>query len=119
MMYRSLDNYQGEESDIVIISLTRSNVGHEIGFMQSQERLTVLLSRARDALIMIGNMDTFMHSRRGGGVWSKLFDLLQQSGQLYDGFPIFCERHPDRENLLKKPSDFDRVCPDGGCLQPW
>lgn len=87
--------------------------------MQAQERLTVLLSRARDALIMLGNAETFARARRGGEIWSKLFNLLKQSGQIYDGFPVQCERHPDRLALLKIPSDFDKECPDGGCLQPW
>ncbi|CAA7267397.1 unnamed protein product [Cyclocybe aegerita] len=49
----TIDNYQGEESDIVIVSLTRSNPSFDIGFMFSPERLNVLLSRARNALIML------------------------------------------------------------------
>src|SRR5260370_25411840 len=39
----ALDNYQGEESDIVIVSLTRSNANHDIGFMYSAERVNVML----------------------------------------------------------------------------
>jgi hypothetical protein len=42
-----------------IILTTRSNSACAIGFMKSPERLNVLLSRARDGLILIGNMDTF------------------------------------------------------------
>ncbi|ROV88521.1 hypothetical protein VSDG_09328 [Cytospora chrysosperma] len=54
----TIDNYQGEESDIVIVSLTRSNDNGDIGFLAARERLNVLLSRARDCVIMIGNMET-------------------------------------------------------------
>ncbi len=118
-VYRITDNYQGEESDIVIISLTRSNTSHDIGFMNSQERLTVLLSRARDALIMIGNSHTFKNARKGGEVWTSLFDLLRRGGHIYDGFPVRCERHTDRSASLKCPGDFDKECPDGGCMEPW
>lgn len=42
----TVDNYQGEEADIVIVSLTRSNSKGDIGFLDSLERLNVLLSRA-------------------------------------------------------------------------
>ena len=113
------DNYQGEESDIVLISLTRSNSSHDIGFMFSPERLNVLLSRARNALIMIGNANTFMKSSKGGGLWTRLFEMLKQNGHIYDGFPIKCERHPNRVSIIQKPSDFDNECPDGGCTEPW
>ncbi|KIJ57325.1 hypothetical protein M422DRAFT_73113 [Sphaerobolus stellatus SS14] len=114
----TIDNYQGEESDIVIISLTRNNPRHDIGFMYSRERLTVLLSRARNALIMLGNADTFMKSPKGRDVWPPLFELLRKGNHLYDGFPTKCENHPQRTSLLKKPEDFEKECPDGGCTEP-
>ncbi|KZT25311.1 P-loop containing nucleoside triphosphate hydrolase protein [Neolentinus lepideus HHB14362 ss-1] len=113
----TIDNYQGEESEVVIASLTRSNAQNDIGFMFSPERLTVLLSRARDAFIMIGNASTFMKSRKGGQLWSRLFAMLQYGGHMYSGLPVKCERHPDRQALLQCPEDFDNECPDGGCLQ--
>uniref|UniRef100_A0A0W0EUT7 AAA+ ATPase domain-containing protein n=1 Tax=Moniliophthora roreri TaxID=221103 RepID=A0A0W0EUT7_MONRR len=114
----TIDNYQGEESDIIIASLTRSNPDHNIGFMCAPERLNVLLSRARDGLILIGNSDTFTKSHRGGKLWSKFLDILKRGGHVYDGLPAFCERHPDRKSLLKSPLDFDNEVPDGGCREP-
>src|SRR4051812_48841287 len=90
------DNYQGEESEIVLVSLTRSNVTNDIGFMFSPERLNVLLSRARNALIMIGNFKTFMNARKGKELWTQLFSLLKEGNHIYDGLPIQCDRHPDR-----------------------
>lgn len=115
----TIDNYQGEESDIVIASLTRSNPDREIGFMASPERLNVLLSRARDGLIIVGNTHTFTKARRGGETWTKLIELLKKNGNIYDGLPVVCDRHPDRRALLKTPDDFDKDCPDGGCNLPW
>ena len=116
---RLIDNYQGEESDIVIASLTRSNQNHDIGFMSSPERLNVLLSRARDGLIMIGNVQTFIKARKGAELWIKLVKHLKKHGNVYDGLPAFCEQHPDHRSLLKTPADFDTACPDGGCTRPW
>ena len=115
----TIDNYQGEESDIVIASLTRSNPKHDIGFMSEAERLNVLLSRARNALILIGNSETFLKARKGKEIWTKLWGLLKDGGNIYDGFPTKCERHPETTSLLRQPSDFDVECPDGGCKEPW
>jgi SpoVK/Ycf46/Vps4 family AAA+-type ATPase len=114
----TIDNFQGQESDVVVASLTRSNGNGDIGFMVQPERLNVLLSRARKALIIIGNSDTFLSSRRGVDTWKPFFDLMKQSNSIYDGLPVKCERHPDRQNVLKQPSDFDDLCPDGGCSEP-
>ncbi|KAJ6619752.1 P-loop containing nucleoside triphosphate hydrolase protein [Mycena sp. CBHHK59/15] len=114
----TIDNYQGEESDIVISCLTRSNASHDIGFMFAPERLNVLLSRPRNAFIMIGNADTFMNARKGKDLWTKFFGLLRGGGHVYDGLPVRCERHPDRAAVLKSPIDFDNECPDGGCKEP-
>lgn len=115
----SIDNYQGEESDIVIVSLTRSNNERKIGFMSSPERVNVLLSRARDGLIMIGNAHTFMEAKSGDNVWQRLFDMLRMKGHIFDGLPAKCERHTGRIADLQCPDDFDQKSPDGGCTQPW
>lgn len=115
----TIDNYQGEESDIVVVSLTRSNTRHDIGFMSEPERLNVLLSRARDALILIGNPETFLKARKGKGAWTKLWGLLKDGGHVYEGFPTRCERHLTTTSVLRQPSDFDVECPDGGCKEPW
>ncbi|KAG9187998.1 hypothetical protein G6011_01921 [Alternaria panax] len=114
----TIDNYQGEESDIVIACLTRSNSIGDIGFMSSPQRVNVLLSRARNGLIMIGNADTFMNSHKGKEVWVPLMDQLKRDGHVYDGFPVKCEQHPDKIALLTEKEHFDTVCPDGGCSEP-
>ncbi|KAK1966836.1 ATPase [Colletotrichum sublineola] len=111
----TIDNYQGEESDIVIASLTRSNSKGDIGFMKAPERLNVLCSRARECLVLIGNMETFMASSQGQAVWNPFFRLLKEKGYLHDGVSIRCEQHPEKKALLKEPEDFDIKCPDGGC----
>ncbi|KAH8702663.1 hypothetical protein GQ44DRAFT_631567, partial [Phaeosphaeriaceae sp. PMI808] len=109
----------GEESDIVVVSLTRSNARNDIGFMTSLERLNVLLSRARNALILIGDAKTFMGSRRGGELWQRLIAMLREGNHLYDGFPVRCERHPSRSLLLRRAEEFDKECLDGGCTEAW
>ncbi|KAE8154703.1 P-loop containing nucleoside triphosphate hydrolase protein [Aspergillus avenaceus] len=114
----TIDNYQGEESDIVIATLTRSNEKGDIGFMAAPQRLNVLLSRARNVLIMIGNSRTFVNSNKGKSVWAPFIDQLHENHHLYDGLPVKCEQHPQRTAILRTTKDFDVECPDGGCQQP-
>ncbi|CDM37011.1 hypothetical protein DTO013E5_7175 [Penicillium roqueforti] len=114
----TIDNFQGEESEIVIASLTRSNQVGDIGFMAAPERLNVLLSRARNVLIMVGNSETFVSSRKGQKHWKPLIDQLKSEGHLYDGLPVQCEQHPQTNSILRTAEDFDRECPDGGCSAP-
>lgn len=114
----TIDNYQGEESDIVIASLTRSNGSGDIGFMAAPQRVNVLLSRARNALIMVGNPETFMASRKGKDVWVPLMNQLKKNHHVYSGFPVKCEQHPDKIATLVTKEDFDLICPDGGCSAP-
>lgn len=77
------------------------------------------MSRARDGIILFGNMHTFMNSKKGGELWKGYLQALKDKGCLFDGIPVHCERHPDRSALLKSPEDFDQHCPDGGCSEPW
>lgn len=114
----TIDNYQGEESDIVIVSLTRSNPNGDIGFMFAPERVNVLLTRARRCLILLGNMETFIKSKKGNVTWVRVFELLKENKHLYDGLPVQCTRHADAKADLQSPGDFDRFCPDGGCSEP-
>ena len=87
--------------------------------MSAPERLNVLLSRARNGLLMIGNSQTFMNARKGKEIWRKLFDLLKEGGHIYEGFPIKCEKHPGRTALLSTAQQFESECPDGGCKELW
>ena len=87
--------------------------------MSAPERLNVLLSRARDALILIGNPDTFKNARKGHELWCRFFSLLADNMHIYNGLPVKCERHPDRVATLSRPEDFDELVPDGGCQEPW
>ncbi|OJJ44977.1 hypothetical protein ASPZODRAFT_70336 [Penicilliopsis zonata CBS 506.65] len=114
----TIDNYQGEESDIVIASLTRSNADGDIGFMAAPQRLNVLLSRARNTLIMVGNINTFTKSKKGKTAWVPFVNLINANGHLYDGLPVKCEQHPHKTAVLKTKEDFDIECPDGGCAEP-
>ncbi|KAM5474252.1 hypothetical protein MauCBS54593_001825 [Microsporum audouinii] len=84
----TLDSFQGEESRIIIASLTRSNDRGDIGFMADRNRVNVLLSRARDVLILVGSVKTFASSVSGQGVWGPLIRILREHGHIYEQLPI-------------------------------
>ncbi|MFE9850609.1 AAA domain-containing protein [Streptomyces sp. NPDC005576] len=51
----TVDSYQGQEADISIFSITRSNENADLGFLRSEERVNVAVSRARDGLVIVGD----------------------------------------------------------------
>lgn len=68
--------------------------------MIAPERLNVLLSRARKALIIIGNSETFLASRRGTSTWRPFFKMLTHDNDIHDGFPVRCEQHPTQTDRM-------------------
>ncbi|KAI9743632.1 MAG: hypothetical protein M1818_002948 [Claussenomyces sp. TS43310] len=54
----TVDNFQGEEAKVVVVSLVRSNDERKCGFLKTSNRINVLLSRARHGMYIIGNSDT-------------------------------------------------------------
>lgn len=62
MKIQVVDNYQGEESDIILLSLVRSNESGKVGFLKTENRICVALSRAKNGLYMMGNMENLNNS---------------------------------------------------------
>ncbi len=54
----TVDGFQGQERDIILISLVRSNDDGQIGFLKDLRRMNVAMTRARMKLIILGNKDT-------------------------------------------------------------
>ena len=64
----TVDGFQGQEADIVVISCTRTK---QLGFLEDERRLNVALTRARECLLIVGSAD-FM--REKSGPWKELVD---------------------------------------------
>ncbi|WP_299250963.1 AAA domain-containing protein [uncultured Cytophaga sp.] len=60
---QTVDGFQGQEKDIIIISLVRSNDKQEIGFLKDLRRMNVAITRARKKLIVIGDSSTLSSSK--------------------------------------------------------
>ena len=79
--YRSLisvntvDGFQGQERDVILISLVRSNDDGQIGFLRDLRRMNVAITRARMKLIILGNVQTMTQHE----FYKKLWESLSQS----------------------------------------
>ncbi len=72
---KTIDGFQGEERDVIYISLVRSNDTHEIGFLNDLRRMNVAITRAKKKLVVIGDSATI------------------GSSDFYQGFLEYCEKH--------------------------
>ncbi|VDK44724.1 unnamed protein product [Anisakis simplex] len=86
----NVDAYQGEENDIVILSLVRSSPYDTIGFLANPNRICVALSRAKIGFYMIGNIDFLAYHSH---LWAKIAKSLEDIDALEDAFPIICNKH--------------------------
>jgi predicted DNA helicase len=59
---QSIDSFQGQERDVMLISLVRSNDNGEIGFLNDQRRMNVALTRAKKKMFVIGDSATISHN---------------------------------------------------------
>ncbi|KAL2090898.1 hypothetical protein ACEWY4_013161 [Coilia grayii] len=108
-----VDKYQGEENDIVILSLVRSNPEGRVGFLQIPNRVCVALSRAKKGLYCVGNMAMFSRVK----LWSAILHVLRERGQVGAALTLSCQNHPDRRTRVSSAEDFAGV-PEGGCSLP-
>lgn len=79
-----LDAYQGEESEIILLSLVRSNSHRDIGFLATENRIAVLLSRAKFGFYIIANMDCLAGA---SSTWKKVRDILKAKQAISDNIP--------------------------------
>jgi superfamily I DNA and/or RNA helicase len=77
--YRSLisvntvDGFQGQERDIILISLVRSNDEGQIGFLRDLRRMNVAITRARMKVIILGDASTLTRHT----FYKKLYDYIE------------------------------------------
>lgn len=80
--YRSLftvntvDGFQGQERDVIFISLVRANEEGQIGFLNDLRRMNVAITRARMKLVILGEAETLKHH----GFYRKLLEFIQNIG---------------------------------------
>lgn len=71
----TVDGFQGQERDIIVISLVRSNDDGQIGFLSDLRRMNVAITRARMKLIIVGSVQTMTRH----AFYKELYDYVQES----------------------------------------
>ncbi len=74
----TIDQAQGREADIVILSLTRSNMNNRVGFLRELERVNVAISRARELLYIVGD-DLFVLRADNAEHLQKVLDYIKRT----------------------------------------
>ncbi|CCO36196.1 NFX1-type zinc finger-containing protein 1 [Rhizoctonia solani AG-1 IB] len=126
VLIRTLDNFQGEEGEIIILSLVRNNgtvfdgdaaslqftpgTKSRIGFLKSDNRVNVGLSRAKHGLYIFGNAPELARSSR---MWSTVVKELHASGSVGSALPISCYQHPEYVEHVDQPGKLEIISPDG------
>lgn len=70
----TVDGFQGQERDVIIISLVRANEEGQIGFLNDLRRMNVAITRARMKLIILGDASTLTHH----AFYRKLYAYIEQ-----------------------------------------
>lgn len=77
-----MDNYQGEENRIVLLSLVRSNADQRLGYIAVDNRICVALSRAQDAFYVIGNFNLLVEHNE---TWKTIVNKVKALSLIGEG----------------------------------
>ncbi len=86
----TIDMYQGDENEIVIVSLVRSNEKNVAGFVKLVNRRCVAQSRAKCCLVIIGNKETVCS---GNSSWPSLVTKMDAQGYVGEYIKLCCPNH--------------------------
>lgn len=93
-----VDNYQGEENKIILLSLVRSNATNNIGYLAFKNRICVALSRAKHGLYIIGNMSNLSKS---SAIWRDILAELVKQRAIGSELELKCQTHQTLHKVLR------------------
>ncbi len=77
----TVDGFQGQERDVILLSMVRSNENGEIGFLRDLRRMNVAMTRARHKLVIVGNSETLCKH----AFYRKLIEYITSEQKVYGG----------------------------------
>ncbi|KAG5772514.1 hypothetical protein H9Q72_001332 [Fusarium xylarioides] len=110
----TVDNFQGEEAKVIVVSLVRSNPKRKVGFLRTENRINVLLSRAKHGMYLIGNAETYLNVP----MWADVHEILTDANAVGRELKLCCPRHPATPITCSEPEHFLTRSPEGGCTLP-
>lgn len=118
----TVDSYQGEENDVVVLSLVRNNPQRAIGFLNVDNRVCVALSRAKRGFYLFGNAELLLTE---SDTWFKVVEIMSgkrrpfypkgtRKHRLGFNLPLTCTNHNEL-TLVDNPDELGKL--HGGCDQ--
>ncbi|MCT7972491.1 AAA domain-containing protein [Laspinema olomoucense] len=81
----TVDQFQGMERSVIIVSMVRNNTEGKVGFAKKSERVNVAFSRARELLVIVGCHELFAHHHGEiGRIYSEVSNVVRHQGGLID-----------------------------------
>lgn len=113
----TVDSYQGEENDVILLSLVRSPSvgGPSVGFLEDKRRIVVAISRARRGFYMFGNVENVLKADpTADNAWAKIWGVLEGQNRVNPerGLPLTCQNHSE-VTWIKDNEDWEENA--GGC----
>ena len=132
LIAKTIDSFQGQEKDIIILSLVRSNklkenATHRIGFLVDERRFNVGITRFRKKLIILGNKDTLtlsgtekqeyydIYDEENKEIYYKaLIDFIKDKGKYVESGNLgeFLKNKVEFEENKNGKKTFDRINPE-------
>jgi superfamily I DNA and/or RNA helicase len=101
----TIENFQGDESNIIIFSAVRSNDKNSTGFLSIRNRINVACSRARNGFYILGNAKLLSKVDQ----WRRIIEDFKRKKRIGFALPIQCFRHPSYRFAVSEPRQFART----------
>ncbi|KAK9506287.1 hypothetical protein O3M35_008250 [Rhynocoris fuscipes] len=104
-----VDNFQGEENRVILLSLVRCNENASIGFLSVENRVCVALSRAKEGLFITGSMSSLVSKSK---LWREINRGLMRNSSIGKSLPLVCKAHQNISNI-SSAEDISKVIANG------
>ncbi|KAK6202328.1 DEAD-box type RNA helicase [Scheffersomyces amazonensis] len=91
--FNTVDGFQGQEKEIIIMSCVRASETGNVGFLSDIRRMNVALTRARTTLWILGNIESLSRN----GVWKRLIEDAKSRSSVIEARPGFLASLPKRK----------------------
>ncbi|KNC96396.1 uncharacterized protein SPPG_08295 [Spizellomyces punctatus DAOM BR117] len=99
----TVDGFQGQEKEVIILSCVRANDAQGVGFISDARRMNVALTRSKYSLVILGNVKTL----RTNKAWRSLVSNADERRLISRSLPSLPGKGygPPPQNILKNPSN--------------